>query len=267
MAAAALRKLQGKVAIITGGSGGMGEASARLFAAHGARVVIGDVKDELGAGVAASIGHDKCCYRSCDLRDESQVEALVKHAVDTFGRLDVMYANAAIVERPDSIAKMSLEDLDNVMAVNVRGTAATIKHAARAMLASGTRGSIVCTASVAAIMVRVRTHAYTASKHGVLGLVKSAAAELGQHGIRVNCVSPTGVATPMAVSYSGLGPEAFEKSVQEIAMLKGVVLKAHHIAEAALFLASEESAFITGHNLVVDGGITVVGPPTLAQPK
>nr|CAD1838794.1 unnamed protein product [Ananas comosus var. bracteatus] len=179
------------VAIITGAASGIGEAAARLFAEHGARVVIADIQDELGAAVAASIGADRCKYYRCDVRDEQQVSDLVDFTVATFGRLDVMYSNAGIICR-GSLLQMNLEDFDNVVAVNTRGCVAAVKHAGRAMAAAGTRGSIICTASVAATVGGMGLHAYTVSKHAVLGLVRSAAGELGHLGIRVNCVSPAG---------------------------------------------------------------------------
>nr|CAD1838793.1 unnamed protein product [Ananas comosus var. bracteatus] len=185
-------QLEGKVAIITGAASGIGEAAAQLFAEHGAWVVIADIQDELGAAVAASIGADRCKYYRCDVRDEQQVSDLVDFAVATFGRLDVMYSNAGIICRSGSLLQMNLEDFDNVVAVNTRGCVAAVKHAGRAMAAAGTRGSIICTASVAAMVGGMGSHAYTVSKHAVLGLVRSAAGELGHLGIRVNCVSPAG---------------------------------------------------------------------------
>nr|CAD1838795.1 unnamed protein product [Ananas comosus var. bracteatus] len=177
-------RLEGKVAVITGAAGGIGEAAARLFAEHGARVVIADVQDELGAAVAASIGADRCKNYRCDVRDEQQVSDLVDYAVATFGGLNVMYSNAGIMGRPASLLQMSLEDFDNVVAVNARGCVAAVKHAGRAMAAAGTRGSIICTASLAATVGGMGPHAYTVSKHAVLGLVRSAAGELGHLGIR-----------------------------------------------------------------------------------
>ncbi|XP_028091653.1 short-chain dehydrogenase reductase 3b-like [Camellia sinensis] len=126
------------------------------------------------------------------------------------------------------------------MAANVRGVASTIKHAARAMVAKEIRGSIICTTSVAACLGGTGPHAYTASKHALVGLVRSACRELGHHGIRVNCVSPFGVATPLSCKAYNLEPSEVEANSCVLANLKGIVLKARHIAEAALFLASDE---------------------------
>ncbi|MQM11239.1 hypothetical protein Taro_044144 [Colocasia esculenta] len=222
-------------------------------------VVIADFQDHLGSAVAASVG-DKCSYMHCDVTDEKQVEALVSHAVAAHGRLNVLFSNAGVMPAmPSGVLDMDIAELDRVMAVNVRGAACTVKHAARVMVAGGTRGSIVCTASVAASVGGLSAAAYTASKHAVLGLVRGAAGELGKHGVRINCVSPFRVGTPLACRYSGATPAQVKESCCALACLKGVMLKPSHIAEAALFFASDddESAFVTGHNLVVDGGFTV----------
>ncbi|XP_010914852.1 short-chain dehydrogenase reductase 3b [Elaeis guineensis] len=252
-------RLEGKVTIITGGASGIGEATARLFASQGALVIIADIQDELGRAVAASIGLDRCAYRHCDVRDEKQVEATVDFAVQTHGRLDVLFSNAGKMGPAGAFLEASLEEWDDIMAINARGVAATVKHAARAMVARKTRGSIVCTGSVVASRGGTRAAAYVASKHAVLGLVRAAAAELGEHGIRVNCVSPSAVATPLACALHGWSPSEVEEYGEALSRLKGVVLKASHIAEAVLFLASDESEYITGLDLVVDGGRTVVG--------
>ncbi|WOL10532.1 short-chain dehydrogenase reductase 3b-like [Canna indica] len=249
-------KLEGKVAVIAGGACGMGEAAARLFATHGANVVIADIQDELGAQLAASIGLDKCSYRHCDVTDEAQVKAAVDYAMETHGRLDVMFSYAGVAGPLGSILDIDLDEFDGLMAVNVRGCAAAVKHAARAMVAKGTRGSIICTASVSACPGGRGPTAYVASKRAVLGLVSAASVDLGRHGIRVNCISPFLVATPTICRNTGMSAEEVEEYSSASANLKGVVLKARHIAEAALFLASEESAFISGHNLVVDGATT-----------
>lgn len=252
-------KLEGKVAIITGGASGIGQATARLFASQGAFVISADIQDDLGRAVADCIGPDRCAYRHCDVRDEKEVEATVEFAVRTRGRLDVLFSNAGKIAPQGALLDASLEEWDDIMAVNARGAAAAVKHAARAMVARGTRGSIICTASVVASRGGTGGAAYTASKHAVLGLVRAAAAELGEHGIRVNCVSPSAVATPLACGLHGWSPREVEEYGVAVSRLKGVVLKASHVAEAALFLASDESEFITGHDLVVDGGRTIVG--------
>ncbi|KAJ3681462.1 hypothetical protein LUZ60_015951 [Juncus effusus] len=253
-------RLEGKVAIITGASGGIGEAAARLFAQHGARIVIADVKDDLGSAVAESIGSDICKYKHCDVTDELQVSGLVDYAVSTFGKLDIMYSNAGIMGKPASMLEVSLEELENVLAVNVKGSFACLKHASRVMVSSGTKGSIICTASLAATHGGMGPHGYTASKHAVVGLVKSAAGEFGNYGIRVNSVSPAGVVTPMALQFSGVSESMAEMVCKKMSNMKDVTLKVNDVAQAALFLASDESSYVSGHNLVLDGGMTVLGP-------
>ncbi|KAJ6832531.1 putative short-chain dehydrogenase reductase 5 [Iris pallida] len=180
-----------------------------------------------------------------------------------------MYSNAGVLGLLAGALDFSKEDFERVMAVNVRGTALAVKHAARAMLARGVRGSIVCTASVAGRQGGHAFPVYTMSKHAVVGLVRAAAADLGQHGIRVNSVSPFMVATGMSTGMHGSTADTVEEFSAALANLKGGrVLKAAHVAEAAMFLASEESAFISGHDLVVDGGASVVYPsimPALAS--
>nr|CAB3497581.1 unnamed protein product [Digitaria exilis] len=253
-------RLDGKVAIVTGGASGIGEAAARLFASSGATVVIADIQDALGEAVAASA--PGCTYMRCDVTDESQVEATVAAVVAAHGRLDVMLSNAGVLLPTGSVMDMDLSELDRVMAVNFRGAAACVKHAARAMVTAG-GGAIVCTASVASLQGGFGPASYTASKHALLGLVRAAAGELGRHGVRVNCVSPSGVATPMSCTLMGVGPEELEAMTVPHNVLRGKVLRAEDVAEAALFLASDQGAFISGHNLVVDGATTAVNPDVL----
>ncbi|XP_058220648.1 short-chain dehydrogenase reductase 3a-like [Rhododendron vialii] len=261
------RRLEGKVAIITGAASGIGEAAAKLFVENGAFVVVADIQEELGLKVVASIAGpdvDRAIYKKCDVTVEKQVEETVAFAIEKFGTLDIMYSNAGIMGSWESILDMDMEEgFDRTMAVNLRGPALCIKHAARAMVKRQVRGSIICTASSASVIGGLGTAGYIAAKHGLVGLVRAAASELGKHGIRVNCVSPYFVPTPMGISWSlALGMDnvsAIEAVASTAANLKGVELKAKDIAEAALFLASDESSiYVSGHNLAVDGGFTVV---------
>ncbi|BFG23794.1 hypothetical protein CerSpe_100680 [Prunus speciosa] len=251
-------RLEGKVALITGAAGGIGEEAVRLFAENGAFVVAADIQDELGPHVVASIGSERVSYCHCDVRDENQVEKTVNYTLDKYGSLDILFSNAGVMGPMTGILDLDIQGFDNTMATNVRGVAATIKHAARAMVARKIHGSIICTTSVAASLGGTAPHAYTTSKHALLGLVRGACSELGAYGIRVNSISPFGVATPLSCKAYNLQPSEVEANSSAIANLKGIVLKARHVAEAALFLAADESAYVSGHNLVVDGGFTVV---------
>ncbi|KAM3397121.1 short-chain dehydrogenase reductase 3b [Capsicum galapagoense] len=246
------KKLKGKIAIITGGASGIGEETARLFAQHGAKVVIADIQEEKGRLVADSIS---CNFIKCDVADERQVESLVKTTVEMHGQLDIMFSNAGIFSTDESeqvIIDFNLDSLDKVMSINVRGSAACVKYAAEAMVEGGVKGNIICTGS-SVTSTGSSTHIdYTMSKHAVLGLVNSASLGLGKYGIRVNSVTPGVVATPLFEKSFKLDPEIV---FQNFSCLKSYgPLKSSHIADAVLFLASDDSQFVTGHNLIVDGG-------------
>ncbi|KAL5544381.1 hypothetical protein UlMin_008165 [Ulmus minor] len=249
-------KLQGKVAIITGGASGIGEATVRLFADHGARmVVIADIQDELAQKLTKSIGTHRCSYIHCDVTDEHQVQSAVESTVKNHGQLDIMIANAGIVSHsPQTILDLEISSFDRLMSVNARGVALCVKHAARAMVERQVRGSIVCTGSVAATCGGSTWTDYFMSKHAVLGLVRSASLQLGEFGIRVNCVSPAGLATALTCNAHGMDEKELEKKYEATSSLKGIALRPRHVADALLFLACDESAFVTGHNLAVDGG-------------
>jgi len=179
-----------------------------------------------------------------------------------------MYNNAGSNDRVlvKSVAEYDMEQFDRVMNINVKGVMHGIKHAARVMIPRK-KGCIISTTSVAGILGGAAPYSYTASKHAVIGLTKNGAAELGKYGIRVNTVSPYGVATALAVQYFKQGDSpsiteedkaALEGFCNSIGNLQGHTLKAEDIAEAGLYLASDESKYVSGHNLVVDGGFTVV---------
>lgn len=252
------KKLQGKVAIITGGASGIGEATAHLFADQGARgVVIADIQDEQGQNVVKSIGHHRCRYIHCDVTDEEQVKALVESTIQIFGQLDIMFSNAGTISKSDQeVLNIDLSQFDRLFSVNVRGMVACVKHAARAMVERGVKGKIVCTASVTGRKGGKKRTDYFMSKHAVIGLVQSASKQLGDHGIRVNSVSPYAVATPLLCGVYQKKTEDVEKIYQPLTSLKDVSLKVKDVADAVLFLVSDDSAFISGHDLVVDGGFS-----------
>ncbi|GMN34468.1 hypothetical protein TIFTF001_042069 [Ficus carica] len=255
---AASSRLEGKVALIAGGASGIGECTAKVFAHHGAKVIIADIQDELGHLVSQSIGETNCKYVHCDVTDESQVKNAVDKAVETFGKLDIMFNNAGISDHcGPRIVDNDKASFERVLSVNVTGVFLGIKHASQAMIRARS-GSIISTASISSDIAGTASHAYTCSKHAVVGLTKNAAVELGQFGIRVNCVSPHAVATPMATKFSGNSVEQIENKVNSIANLKHVTLKPEDVANAALFLASDEGRYISGLNLLIDGGFSIV---------
>ncbi|XVF09151.1 hypothetical protein REPUB_Repub07fG0066800 [Reevesia pubescens] len=252
------KKLEGKGAIITGGASGIGEATVHLFAEQGARaIVIADIQDEKGEKLAASISHHcPCTYVHCDVTKEQDIESLVQSTIQLYGRLDIMFCNAGIMSKSQqTILDFDISSYEKLFAINVGGVTASIKHAGRAMLEAKTKGSIICTASVAARIGGDRHTDYVMSKNAVLALMRCASTQLGAHGIRVNCVSPGPVATPLLCEAFGKGVEETETSLARFCCLKNNgVLKVKHVADAVLFLASEESQFITGHNLAIDAG-------------
>ncbi|XP_072965517.1 momilactone A synthase-like [Typha angustifolia] len=252
------KKLEGKVALITGGASGIGAYTARLFCLHGATVIIADIQDDLGNSVCDQLGPDAASYIHCDVTNESDVSNAVDHAVQKFGKLDIMFNNAGIGGKPiHSILKCEKSDFERVLAVNLVGPFLGTKHAARVMVPARA-GCIIATASVAGVMSGAASHAYTCAKNAVVGLTKNAAAELGRFGIRVNCVSPAMVVTPLATQYVGLAGEEFEAAMEAVASLKGVRLKVEDVGNAVLYLASEEGRYVSGQNLVIDGGFSIV---------
>ncbi|XP_062214225.1 zerumbone synthase [Phragmites australis] len=262
------KRLEGKVALVTGGATGIGEAIVRLFREHGAKVCVADIQDEAGQQLINSLGggdnHQNVMFVHCDVTSEDDVSRAVDAAAERFGALDVMVNNAGITgDKVTDIRNVDFAEVRKVFDINVHGAFLGMKHAARVMIPRK-KGSIVSLASVASVIAGMGPHGYTASKHAVAGLTKSVAAELGRHGVRVNCVSPYAVPTALSMPHLPQGARAddalkdFLAFIGGEANLKGVDLMPKDVAEAVLYLASDEARYVSALNLMVDGGFTSV---------
>jgi NAD(P)-dependent dehydrogenase (short-subunit alcohol dehydrogenase family) len=253
-------KLEGRAAAITGGASGIGAATARLFAEEGCRVLIADIQDEKGEGLADELG-GKALYLHTDVSREADVETAVGLAVGAFGRLDCMFNNAGIPGAVGPIESVSVEGFDETVGVLLRGVFLGIKHAAPVMRRQGS-GSIINTASVAGLVAGYGNHVYSAAKAAVIQLTRSVAMELGEEGVRVNCICPGFIATPMIGRARGMSVKEADGAVEKIKALFEETQAIRRpglpedVARAALWLASDDSGFVNGHALVVDGGVT-----------
>lgn len=272
-----VKALEGKVAVITGSTSGIGAGTAEVFVAHGARVVIAGRRRERGERLARNLG-DAASFIRTDVTVESDVKAMIEHAVDGFGRLDCLVNNAGSGSQFAAIPDVNLEQFDAVIAVHLRGVLAGMKYAARIMTAQG-NGSIINIASVNGIRPGLGGHYYSAAKAASIHLTRCAAMELGEKGIRVNSISPGMIATGGFCKYMDMAPneadEADDHPEYAQAAITSVVPRwqplqcagrVEDIAQAALFLASDASRYITGHNLVVDGGISAGWPIAAVRP-
>ena len=246
-------RLNGKVAIVTGAASGIGRATAELFAAEGAKVVAADLNERDGTALADQLGSN-VVFRRADVAVSTDVRGLVELAEQRFGGLDVLFNNAGIAVFK-TIEETSEEEWDRVVAVNLRSIYLGIKHAIPAMRRRG-GGSIINTASVHGFQTAPGLGAYGATKHGVIGITKSAALELARENIRVNAVCPGAVDTPiMRANLRAVGDEDEElRKISESEPI-GRVGQPIEIAKAVLWLATDDSSFATGAPFVIDGGL------------
>jgi len=246
-----------KVAFITGAGSGLGLATAQAFAASGAAVVLAD-RNEAAVQSAADALNARGCRAigvRCDVSDDAQVEAAVRKAVETFGRLDLAYNNAGIQNELAETAETTREDYDRVMGVNLRGVWSSMKFELREMVKQGS-GAIVNCSSLGGLIGGAGRGIYHAAKHGVIGFTKSAALEYAARGIRVNAVCPGLIQTPMSDQMVAAGQgdalKAMEKSIP-----MGRVGRAEEIASAVLWLCSDAASYVTGQSISVDGGFVM----------
>jgi len=255
-----MTRLKGKVALITGGASGIGLATVRLFVEEGAAVMVADLDDERGRRLAGELG-SRGGYVHTDVSREADVKAAVDEACKRFGQLDCIFNNAGYAGVGGKIEDVSAEGFDATIGVLLRGVFLGTKHAAPVMKRQGS-GSIISTASVAGLRTGLGPHIYSAAKAAVIHLTHSVAMELGESGVRVNCICPGGIATPIFGKGLGFSDDAAERTVpiaQAMLAATQPIKRAglpFDIAEAALWLASDASSFVNGHALVVDGGLT-----------
>jgi NAD(P)-dependent dehydrogenase (short-subunit alcohol dehydrogenase family) len=262
-------ELDGKVAIVTGGASGIGKGCVARFVEAGAKVVIADVSVDAGEAFAAELG-DGAAFKETDVADIDAVEELVAFAVERFGGLHCMFNNAGISgTRRDHLLDEDFSDFQRVMAVNVLGVAAGTRAAARHMKDHG-GGSIINTTSIAGLQAQRSTWAYGPSKAAVIQLSASAALDLGEYGIRVNCIAPANIQSPILGNMVTKGLDLTEarraelmEDVRQFLIARQPVKRqgtTDDIAEAAIFFASDRSSYMTGQVLRVDGGMTVGNP-------
>jgi NAD(P)-dependent dehydrogenase (short-subunit alcohol dehydrogenase family) len=252
-------RLAGKHAVITGAASGIGEATARLFAAEGATVILADVDEQRGKRLADELG-DRTHFVATDVSSEADVDRAVRASVDHFGGLDVMFNNAGVPGSSGSIEDIEVAAWDHTLGVHLRGVFLGIRAAARIMRPQG-QGSIINTASVAAFRANYAGHDYSAAKAAIRHLTVTTANELGEHGVRVNAVCPGATATAIFGRAAGLDTEQAQRTIpfMTAALSNSAPMpraaQPADIAEAVLWLASDAASYVTGQAIAIDGGM------------
>jgi len=253
--------LEGKIAIITGATSGIGRRTVERFVEEGARVLCCGRRAELGATLEGALGPERCRFMGADVTQEADVERLIAECVKLWGRIDCLFNNAGGPAPQGGIEATPVAGFDAAMATLVRSVMLGMKHAAPVMVKQGS-GSIINNGSVAAVRAGLSSSmTYSAAKAAVVHLSNCVAMQLGERNVRVNCISPGGIATGIFGKAFGLSSEAAEKTAEAVkaglAKLQPIPRAGitDDIANAAVFLASDRSSFINGHNLVVDGGL------------
>jgi NAD(P)-dependent dehydrogenase (short-subunit alcohol dehydrogenase family) len=268
-----MSRLKGKVAVITGATSGIGARTAGLFADEGANVLIAGRRREQGEALAGTLGTAASFFRT-DVSCEADMRAMIDYALERFGRIDCLFNNAGIPSRTGGVAAVDIAEFDAAIAVHLRGTLLGMKYAAPAMLRQHS-GSIINMASINGLRAGFTTLGYSTVKAAVIHLSRCAAVELGEHGIRVNSISPGPVLTGIFGKASGHDDTQADRDAERVKavfdeLLPGVqpiprMGAPDDIAHAVLYLASDESSFVNGHNLIVDGGITAGRPASIMQ--
>jgi NAD(P)-dependent dehydrogenase (short-subunit alcohol dehydrogenase family) len=254
-------RLEGKVAVITGAASGIGRGTVDLFVKEGAKVIAADIQDDKGARLEEELGKS-ARYIRCDVSQESDIKAAIELAVASFGRLDCLFNNAGAGGPRVIATEVDAASFDEVMHLHLRAAIFGMKYAVPVMAKQG-GGSIISTASVAGLQAGFGPFLYSIAKGAIVHMTKVAAADLGPLNVRVNCICPGFIATPIFAKSLGLATQVADQTVAgiaEVAKHAQPIPKAGlplDIAEAALFLACDGSKFVNGHALVVDGGITV----------
>jgi NAD(P)-dependent dehydrogenase (short-subunit alcohol dehydrogenase family) len=265
-------RLEGKVAMITGAASGIGRATTQRFVDEGCKVVVADLQEDVGSAFAAELG-DAALFAPCNVVNEDEVAAAVRLANDTWGRLDVVYANAGFVGVSGPMESISSDDYDKTMNVLLRGVFYVLKHAAPIMREQQS-GSMIATASVCGLEAGIGTHVYTVAKAGVISMMQSMALEMAEYGVRSNAICPGYIATSLMAGRmrSQVDDDETERRLEKSRDIMNQSQPMHRVGEPddianmALFLASDESQWVTGTAQVVDGGL-ILGKPWRKQPR